>query len=1109
MANKKISELPVTESLKDSDLSVIEQPSSTKAVTMATLKKALNCFTDEYRLKLENIEENANNYIHPESHPAAIIIEDEARNFVSLAEKEHWNDKYTKAEMENRLQTLIHSLDWKESVDSYGDIIETYPNPEDGWTVNVRDTNITYRYDAETKKWIKISSNSIPVATMDNDGLLSKYDKIKLDSIESNANNYRHPLNHPPEIISETIDKQFVTAEQKQLWTAKETVEGAQDKANTAKKEAKEEAINESKKYADAILGNHNHDNVYSKLEHNHDTQYADIDHAHSYSEILEAPKVPTKVSDLDNDLGFITNMNGGIPDSKHVHPNLAALNKVTDTKIVEWNNKSDFSGHYKDLVGKPVIPPAPDVTKQYVDNQLATKADLRHDHDNIYSLFNHTHITKEITDLPRIPTKVSELQNDLGFISDLDASGVTHIHGNLGILNQINQVMLDYLKNPFDGNYTSLKGAPKNVGHFANDVGYVTAEHDHDGRYYRKDETYPKSEVYTKVEIGDIIASLQPDGPMKEETGKVTTYEYSITQEQLSYDVEQKLYKYTLTHNLNTEDIMVRVLLNTSKDALVDAYKIINENSIEVYSETLETVDVLIFTNKYEHYDKYGDVIANGSVDSFKRKVTKEEFLLDEENHLYKAAVVHNLDTQNVIVRVSDSLNKDVYVDAYKLFDNRSIEVYLKEPIDVDVFVISNGYSITRRDRGEINTYVTIINSSEFVEEMNGLYVYNVYHSLGTENILVSMNDATTGESLVDSYKIVDRNTLQVFIEKKSPVRVTIISDIFQNRINGGLDLTKFVLKTELQQELLRYVPREAGKGLSSNDFTTELKLKLEGITEYVHPAYHTPGEIATDATHRFVTDEERIKWNKKIDTVEYENNKLIFKVGSIVIKEVEIQSPITKLSQLVNDMNFVTRTEIENGGGLGGGGSSHEHINIDALNSITTERIDKWDLNGDYNNLINKPVIPVAVSELVNDRNFATVDEMNKKFDSIQYTSLSFSKTVLSTDWEDESDSKFKMATISHNLDSEELIVTAIKTGSKESLFIPYRVLDNNNIKIFCENNDEIQLHIICAKLLEFNPISYNSDTYNLNDLKTKNKESLVSAINELVEEIKNMRR
>lgn len=47
---------------------------------------------------------------------------------------------------------------------------------QDGWTINVKDTNYTYRYDAPTNTWIAISANAIPLATTDVDGLLSKTD---------------------------------------------------------------------------------------------------------------------------------------------------------------------------------------------------------------------------------------------------------------------------------------------------------------------------------------------------------------------------------------------------------------------------------------------------------------------------------------------------------------------------------------------------------------------------------------------------------------------------------------------------------------------------------------------------------------------------------------------------------------------------------------------------------------------------------------------------------------------------------------------------------------------------------------------------------------------
>ena len=83
------------------------------------------------------------------------------------------------------LSQLETNIDWKEAVDTYADIATTYPNPQDGWTVNVKDTDYTYRWDGTN--WIAISANAIPLATQSVNGLMSSTDKTKLDGIEAGA----------------------------------------------------------------------------------------------------------------------------------------------------------------------------------------------------------------------------------------------------------------------------------------------------------------------------------------------------------------------------------------------------------------------------------------------------------------------------------------------------------------------------------------------------------------------------------------------------------------------------------------------------------------------------------------------------------------------------------------------------------------------------------------------------------------------------------------------------------------------------------------------------------------------------------------------------------
>ena len=66
--------------------------------------------------------------------------------------------------------------------------------------------------------------------------------------------------------------------------------------------------------------------------------------------------------------------------------------------------------------------------------------------------------------------------------------------------------------------------------------------------------------------------------------------------------------------------------------------------------------------------------------------------------------------------------------------------------------------------------------------------------------------------------------------------------------------------------------VDKVTGKGLSTEDYTTAEKTKLNGIAaganNYVHPSNHDASIITQDATHRFVTDAEKTTWNAKAST-------------------------------------------------------------------------------------------------------------------------------------------------------------------------------------------------------------------------------------------------
>lgn len=90
-------------------------------------------------------------------------------------------------------------------------------------------------------------------------------------------------------------------------------------------------------------------------------------------------PEVPTKVSELENDAGYLT-----------THQSLAEYAKTADLAQVAK------TGSYNDLADKPTIPSTTGLAStEYVDSKVG-----------------------EIV-IPTVPTKVSELENDAGYLTE------------------------------------------------------------------------------------------------------------------------------------------------------------------------------------------------------------------------------------------------------------------------------------------------------------------------------------------------------------------------------------------------------------------------------------------------------------------------------------------------------------------------------------------------------------------------------------------------------------------------------------------------------------------------------------------------------------------
>lgn len=91
------------------------------------------------------------------------------------------------------------------------------------------------------------------VATQLKNGLMAKEDKTKLDGIEEGANNYIHPSTHPASIIEQDSNNRMLSDAKIAELEAKETVVGAQSKADTAESNAKIHADNKIEVLSDEV----------------------------------------------------------------------------------------------------------------------------------------------------------------------------------------------------------------------------------------------------------------------------------------------------------------------------------------------------------------------------------------------------------------------------------------------------------------------------------------------------------------------------------------------------------------------------------------------------------------------------------------------------------------------------------------------------------------------------------------------------------------------------------------------------------------------------------------------------------------------------------------
>ena len=427
----------------------------------------------------------------------ATSAEDAIRSTIQ-SNKPNWDDKYTRNEVDNKFSALENAIDWKESVGTFADIAITYPSPQDGWTVNVKDTDYTYRYSGS--EWVAISANAIPKATQSVDGLLSKEDKASYD--DANSKKHTHSNKSTIDKITETLlanwniayDKRHDHENKGILDTITQALLDNWSAAFTHVSDAvKHITATERTSWNDANTKKHTHSNksildgITQTLVDRWNAAYTHITDTvkHVTAEEREAWNTVSSKVDVVPGMGLSTNdyTNAAMNKLSGISPG-AEVNVQAD-----WNVADTASDAY--IKNKPTSLPASDVSAWakaaskpvYSWSEVSGKP-------SSFTPSAHTHNKSQITDMP---TKLSQFENDTSYITatDIDTSQ-NHTHANKGILDSITQALLSN----WNAAYTHINS--KSNPHS------VTAA---------QVEAAPAIHTHTKADITNFPSALPADG--------------------------------------------------------------------------------------------------------------------------------------------------------------------------------------------------------------------------------------------------------------------------------------------------------------------------------------------------------------------------------------------------------------------------------------------------------------------------------------------------------------------------------------------------------------------------------------------------------------------
>lgn len=220
------------------------------------------------------------------------------------------------------------------------------------------------------------------------------------------------------------------------------------------------------------------------------ETDLSGVAFSGAYADITGTPYIPTKTSDLTNDSDFVSDANYVHTDNNFTTSLNDKLNGIATGAEVnvqsDWNVTDTSSDAF--IKNKPAIPTkTSDITN---DSGFITSAavptktsDLTNDSgfitnqvNNLANYYDQTAINSMFNALD-VPTKTSELTNDSGFLTSIPTASASTL-GGVKIGNGINIAADGTISAAISASldWNDITNKPTNVSYWTNDAGYVTS---------------------------------------------------------------------------------------------------------------------------------------------------------------------------------------------------------------------------------------------------------------------------------------------------------------------------------------------------------------------------------------------------------------------------------------------------------------------------------------------------------------------------------------------------------------------------------------------------------------------------------------------------------